>query len=522
VTPSLYVTFTCIRGGEYIVKNFSARRALFGSAARILAAQIIIASVYLAASGAISTATAADLPVKAPPLSPAWSWAGFYAGVNAGYSVGEDPFAQVRLPSFSTNSIPSTASPQGAVLGGQFGYNWQVGNLLLGLEGDAQWTGQHNTACGNPCFENSFLEFDTTASRQELTWFATARLRLGWIDGNTLFYATGGPAWGGLRETDIAASEQSPPDTATFNNALHGWSAGGGIEVRLWDNWTAKFEYLHLSLGGTQTFSNFNEVCGPVVCIGPISLLTTTTAVRDDIIRVGANYRFGGTGTAVGAVLPAAAPLQPGWRGAYAGVNAGYAYGSDPFDQSVSDPVMGLQFFSQASTNIASHGPVLGGQAGYNWQADRIVLGLEVDADWGNQRATACTLICESFPGNNQDTTISRKFNWISTVRGRLGVQNSGYLLYVTGGGAFAGLSETDAFPDLPGQSMAFSETRSGWTVGGGIEAKLVGRWTGRLEYLHLDFGNASHTYFGDETLTTTSRVTDNIVRVGLNYRITD
>ena len=82
----------------------------------------------------------------------------------------------------------------------------------------------------------------------------------------------------------------------------------------------------------------------------------------------------------------------------------------------------------------------------------------------------------------NTFTTVDQRLKWLATVRGRLGWANDGYLLYVTGGGAFGRIDETDFLPTNP-NAASFSQNRSGWTAGGGIEARLWGNWTGKLEY---------------------------------------
>jgi outer membrane immunogenic protein len=92
---------------------------------------------FLLASAAVLAlfaggANVADMPVKAPILKapPPSTWTGFYAGINAGYSFGYDPY---RFPADGGTAL---TSPNGAVLGGQLGYSWQIGNVVLGLEGD--------------------------------------------------------------------------------------------------------------------------------------------------------------------------------------------------------------------------------------------------------------------------------------------------------------------------------------------------------------------------------------------------
>ena len=99
-----------------------------------------IALVALAASG---SASATDMPVKAPPLAPVaapYDWTGFYIGVNGGYSWGNSAtdYAVPGLAPFSTSQ-----SMNGWVFGGQAGYNWQFNrNWIFGIEADLQATGQ--------------------------------------------------------------------------------------------------------------------------------------------------------------------------------------------------------------------------------------------------------------------------------------------------------------------------------------------------------------------------------------------
>jgi outer membrane immunogenic protein len=206
----------------------------------------------------ITPAWSADLPVKAiykaPPIE-AWTWAGFYGGFNAGYSLGNDPFLQA-FPGGETGRLNSVASPAGAVLGGQVGYNWQFDHVVLGLEGDAQWTGQSNTSCGLDCTENGFGEIAAETVSHQLTWFGTVRARLGWTNGENLFYVTGGPALGGLRQTVASIVDFAPNFTSTTDTTSAGWAAGVGIETRLWGNWTWKAEYLHVQLAGSSSLAD--------------------------------------------------------------------------------------------------------------------------------------------------------------------------------------------------------------------------------------------------------------------------
>jgi outer membrane immunogenic protein len=134
----------------------------------------------------------------------------------------------------------------------------------------------------------------------------------------------------------------------------------------------------------------------------------------------------------------------------------------------------------------------------------------------------------------------AQKLPWFGTLRGRVGVTPSdGWLVYATAGLAYGEIktSATLTVPPgadcvapctrTPGGSVAgnFSQTRAGWVVGAGVETALGGHWTGKLEYLHVDFGDISNTFAPiaispfNGSLRANTRLTDEIMRVGVNYR---
>jgi len=120
--------------------------------------------------------------------------------------------------------------------------------------------------------------------------------------------------------------------------------------------------------------------------------------------------------------------------------------------------------------------------------------------------------------------TYQNKLPWFGTFRGRLGFTPAErWLVYVTGGLAYGEVTTSET-SNVNGANVAFStdRTKLGWTLGGGVEAALWGNWTGKLEYLYIDFGTVNNTLIGIAPITpivTSSHVTDQIVRVGLNYR---
>jgi outer membrane immunogenic protein len=144
------------------------------------------------------SALSADIPVaKAPPPAIAASWAGFYLGVHGGYGWKQDDFSQSEALQLQPpiNGIRS----QGAVYGGQAGYNWQFGRIVTGLEIDFSATDikGSNGVTGT-------VPFGTTAITlgEQVNYLGTARARLGWLPtDNVLLYGTAGLAWERLDTT---------------------------------------------------------------------------------------------------------------------------------------------------------------------------------------------------------------------------------------------------------------------------------------------------------------------------------
>jgi outer membrane immunogenic protein len=211
----------------------------------------------------------------------------------------------------------------------------------------------------------------------------------------------------------------------------------------------------------------------------------------------------------------------------------------------LSGPILGVPFTFASNTNstVAPKGGLFGGQLGFNWQTGPVVWGVEGDIQWASQTATACGEFCTNIaspvvPGltvANVAPTVYQKVKWFGTARGRVGYANNGAMIYVTAGGAWAGIDETDNFsinaPIPPflftsAQTASFSRTASGYAVGGGIEMRLWAGLTAKVEYLHLDLGGVTNTFAfvppepAGTTLTTVhNRFKDEIVRVGLNYK---
>lgn len=215
---------------------------------------------------------------------PALDWTGFNVGVNGGYGGGVvdglTSFAQPGL-AFSTYVSNRTG---GALAGGQAGYKYQFANqVVVGLETDAQWSGvqawHQATTVGGP---NGFVFTDTPNA---MNWFGTTRALIGYARGYSLWYATGGVAYG---EVTASGTQLSGALFSGFGARTHvGWTVGSGTEYALTDHLSLKAEYLYVSLDGLN---------GPAVGIAPVPFAGSFTTGRfaTQVTRVGLNWRFGG------------------------------------------------------------------------------------------------------------------------------------------------------------------------------------------------------------------------------------
>lgn len=479
-------------------------------------------SVMLFALIVGSSASAADGPAVparkvAPPVT-AYNWSGFYLGGNVGYGVGRNQASEILVapPNPPLSSQSFTLGPAGWLGGGQIGYNWQTGNWVFGIEADWQWTGQKDSVCITFCVPNTSL-----IVTQEFHWLATLRARIGHARDGWLWYLTGGAAWGRVTQDDVLTFPNAL-ETASFSHTQGGWTIGGGVETALAGAWTGKLEYLYVDLGSTtDAFTLFSGEA--------LFTQTIVKPVREHIIRLGLNYRVGGgaAGSAVYAKVPNTISKAPpavmvsNWAGFYLGGNVGYGVGRNHGNETHTslNGALSTQF------TLGPAGWLAGGQAGYNWQRGNWVFGVEADWQWTGQEDSVCVTVCTSF----STLTLAQEIEWFATLRGRIGYARDGWLWYVTGGGAWGRVTETDALFQVttPLTAARFTHTKGGWTIGGGVETALTGNWSAKFEYLYVDLGRTTDVFSyplqgGTAAETITKQVHDHIYRVGLNYRFGD
>jgi outer membrane immunogenic protein len=197
-----------------------------------------------------------------PPVAPAaYSWSGLYLGVNAGYSgatLGE-------TLSGGGVSGSGSASISGGIGGAQIGYNYQLGAMVMGFEADFDGS-----------TETKSIAAGISSGTAEIPWIGTLRGRLGVAFDRFLVYATAGGAATQLRSVVNVGAIGSSNTT----NTQGGWTAGGGLEVAITGNLSARLEYLYFDTG------NFD-----VAYVGP-PFVTVSGRLQDNLVRAGLNYRL--------------------------------------------------------------------------------------------------------------------------------------------------------------------------------------------------------------------------------------
>jgi outer membrane immunogenic protein len=210
------------------------------------------------------------------------NWAGFYLGGNFGSGTGRDR-STLNLPAvgiFQTFNL----APDGINGGVQAGYNWQAANWVFGLEADIQGSTQKdNKTCVLACVPGGV----TAAYDATLPWFGTVRGRLGYSVGSTLFYATGGLAYGKRQDQDRHQLLRRSGDAIVSRTPMPAGPRAQASKRRLrcWDCWARTGPprpSISTSISARRRTASY---------IGAVPA-TTTRSVTEHVFRTGLNYHF--------------------------------------------------------------------------------------------------------------------------------------------------------------------------------------------------------------------------------------
>jgi outer membrane immunogenic protein len=239
-----------------------------------------------------AVAFAADLAPKPvepvpPEVVPAFTWTGFYVGLNAGYGRANLDTDLAAIPTATPG--PATRAlgfaidggrgrvkdtTNGFIGGGQVGYNYQFDpHWVAGVEADIQYAGIDSTvrAVGD---DDAPITVKT-----QLDWYGTARLRAGYAFDNVLIYGTGGLAYG-----HVKSKFSVPGESFSGSETKFGWTLGGGVEYALTQNWTLRAEYLYIDLGKAKTID--------AASADGLTRITAKADVSLHTLRAGVNYKF--------------------------------------------------------------------------------------------------------------------------------------------------------------------------------------------------------------------------------------
>ncbi len=195
------------------------------------------------ASGA---ALAADLPSRsAPPafsepIAPvAFNWTGFYAGLNAGYGWNTSGWRNVAAPVFTNFNTDG----DGFVGGGFAGFNYQMNQFVVGIEGNLEYSGIKGS--------NTCSGIAGTVCRTSQSWIGDLNGKLGFAADRALIYATGGVAF-----TDYSFTNPSPAPTQAWGAGSRvGWTLGAGLDYAVTNNWIAGLSYKYYDFGSSTSNS---------------------------------------------------------------------------------------------------------------------------------------------------------------------------------------------------------------------------------------------------------------------------
>jgi outer membrane immunogenic protein len=197
------------------------------------------------------SASAADMslpPVYRAPPPAYFTWTGWYIGLNGGGGWGQTSHTATFAIAGAAPLTTGNFNTGGGLAGGTIGYNYQLGQWLVGAEADLDWSNIRGTFNGAVPVAGAAFSLSS-----QLNWLDTTRVRLGWVWDHALFYGTAGAA-----------------DTQT----RFGWTAGAGVEYAFNNYLSGKVEYMYVNLG-TQTQINVDSV-----------------KFNTNIVRAGVNLHF--------------------------------------------------------------------------------------------------------------------------------------------------------------------------------------------------------------------------------------
>ncbi|MBL8569850.1 MAG: porin family protein [Phreatobacter sp.] len=204
--------------------------------------KLILAGAAVAAFTSVSHAADLGVPrgaVAAVVVAPAYAWTGFYLGAHLGGGFGRQTWADVSL-----TAEPVSLRPNGVLGGVHFGYNYQINNIVLGL--DVALSAASLRASAVSAF-NPAVTYGTRTN-----FLTTVTGRLGVAVDRALLYVSAGYAGANIQTTGVNAGL----DSFSNNNFRSGFAVGGGLNYQITPNWVAGLDYKYIHLGSENRAGN--------------------------------------------------------------------------------------------------------------------------------------------------------------------------------------------------------------------------------------------------------------------------
>lgn len=281
---------------------------------------LLAVAAIVVATGSANAADLSPYPTKAPPMA-LFSWTGGYLGLNGGvdwentrtnYSYSSIPapappgFNDIFGPGGPLNvggtSAVSSALASGflpaslgnhstgvGLVGGQWGYNYQFQQYVVGIEADLDWVGGMRTTTYTAPANGIITNTDTQTSG--LQWLGTVRGRFGYAIDRNLFFVTGGLAYGQVKTSTVGTGSDGF-GADTYTGSVSGWRAGyavgGGYEYAFTHNLTGKLEYLYYNLGTV----NYAVAAANAFTAGEGLFINASQRFDGSVLRVGLNWKY--------------------------------------------------------------------------------------------------------------------------------------------------------------------------------------------------------------------------------------
>jgi outer membrane immunogenic protein len=256
--------------------------------------------------GIVGTASAAELPVRAPIVAPVplFSWTGCYIGGHVGYGKGQTS-QNVSFDDVGTGGEfhPATNFDNTGVVGGvQGGCNYQWGMFVTGLEGD--WSSadlKKNFNFVDPT-DNGNTATDSFTSHSNINSLASIRGRFGIAADRFLVYTTMGWAWAKFNYSFAFHDHNDGDSVGSFSTTADGVVLGAGVNYALTDWLILRAEYLHYAVGKDISLTSSRLLFppgDPLRNLGP-NFGDRAGITNVDVIRVGADWKFNWWGAPVG------------------------------------------------------------------------------------------------------------------------------------------------------------------------------------------------------------------------------